>query len=105
MDYLVSNFDLEKILGKKCWIQYQALAKIQIIEQLLPKQKDLKSILIKEDKGMAHWVAITRNEYEYEFFNSYGQDTGKTMSYVNNPSHLNENSNKLIELLKNKKYN
>ena len=75
MKECISDDDLRYYFGNevdKYIIKYSDLQNYHLIEQLLPKKKDFKIILLEDKFNSGHWVLLMRKRKNIEFFNSYG---------------------------------
>ena len=53
-------------------MKYSELKKFNSIDDILPNDKDYAFLLYEDSPNKGHWVCISRNNGEYEFFDSYG---------------------------------
>ena len=53
-------------------IKYSELANYNSIQQILPKPKSWKIILIENEHNSGHWTLLLRYNNTIEWFNSYG---------------------------------
>jgi hypothetical protein len=103
--YITDN-DIERFFGKeasKYILLYSDLSRYKSINQLLPKKKDFKIILIEEKQLQGHWIAILRYDQTIEVFNSYGTKPSSELNLLSKHQKeaLNENV-KWLNLLLNK---
>jgi hypothetical protein len=103
--YITDN-DIERFFGKeasKYILLYSDLSRYKSINQLLPKKKDFKIILIEEKQLQGHWIAILRYDQIIEVFNSYGTKPSSELNLLSKHQKeaLNENV-KWLNLLLNK---
>lgn len=100
----MSDSDLEKYLGVKAEdiIKYSELKEYATIDDLLPKDKTFRIILLEETYNSGHWIALMRYGHTIEFFNSYGTPPDKDWRFVNRMVRvvLGENTNELTRLMK-----
>lgn len=81
----LSDDDLKYYLGtdiKKQIITFSDLDNYESIDDLLPKDRSYKIILIEEEKNRGHWVAIMRYDKVIEYFNSYGTKPTNDLNFV-----------------------
>lgn len=81
----LSDDDLKYYLGadvKKQIITFSDLDNYNTIENLLPKNRSYKIILIEEEKNRGHWVSIMRYDNTIEYFNSYGTKPTNDLNFV-----------------------
>tara|TARA_R110002153_G_scaffold97971_1_gene232921 strand:- start:9152 stop:9667 length:516 start_codon:yes stop_codon:yes gene_type:complete len=92
MDKFLTNYDFNTYIKKADdnVIKYGDLSNYDTIEDLLPKKKDYKIMLIETQPSVGHWVAILRDGDHYEYFDSYG---------VNPTSHLKSISSYMKSML------
>lgn len=53
-------------------MKYSELKKFNSIDDILPNDKDFAFLLYEDSPNKGHWVCISRNNGQYEFFDSYG---------------------------------
>jgi len=111
LNFSLSDDDLKKYLGENVEeniIKYSDLINYNNIEELLPKNRTYKIILIETEYNKGHWVCILRyKDYEnnnidtIDFFNSYGNKPTSQLSYIKSCVNflLGQNSNFLKNLL------
>ena len=82
MDDFITDKDINAYFGQKDKhkiIFWSDLKYKDNIQQLLPKNKDYRIILIGVDsKYNGHWVLITRDNKTITYFNSYGGRIGSS---------------------------
>ena len=81
----MSDGELEKYTGVKAEqiIKYSELKDYKTIDDLLPKDKSFRIILLEETYNSGHWIAIMRYGSTVEFFNSYGTGPDKDWKFIN----------------------
>jgi len=75
--------DIRQYLPNAKIMRYSALAKLNDIEQLLPKDKSYVVLLYENTPGSGHWVALMRYGKTIEFFCSYGSKIDAPLSWQN----------------------
>jgi hypothetical protein len=100
----ITDGDLTRYFGKKDYkniIKYSDLEKYGSIQQLLPKNKSWKIILIESTYNSGHWCVILRYNNNIEWFNSYGSFPSKELDFIGHlqNSFLNQNIKHLNILL------
>ena len=88
----LTNFDLERYIGKNKIVKFSDIDEMQNIDQLLPNPKDFRIILFQTTSDSSgHWICICRDDAkkEYVFFDSYGNKLG-THTQRFNTSHQNK---------------
>jgi hypothetical protein len=81
----LSDDDLKYYLGadiNKQIITFSDLDNYLSIDDLLPKDRSYKIILIEEEKNRGHWVAIMKYNNTVEYFNSYGTKPTNDLNFV-----------------------
>lgn len=81
----LTDTDLTDILGKSARrdiVKYSELNYYTSLEQLLPKKKCYKIILIEDSFNSGHWVVITRLNNMISYFNSYGGFPSIELDYM-----------------------
>jgi hypothetical protein len=53
-------------------LKYSELADYNTIDELLPKERDFRIILIEDSENTGHWCCILKYEKTIEWFNPYG---------------------------------
>ena len=84
----ITDSDLTRYFGKRDFkniIKYSDLADYHSIQQLLPRNKSWKIILIENTYNSGHWVLLLRYGKILEFFNSYGTFPSQELDFI---SHL-----------------
>ena len=82
MKEYTSDSQLRELFGagfSKDIIKYSDIEKYKTIDQLLPKKKDFKIILLESSYNSGHWVALLKYGDTIEFFNSYGLKVGSQL--------------------------
>lgn len=70
--------------------KYSQLKEFNSVDEILPNDKDFAFLLYEDSPNKGHWVCISKNNGEYEFFDSYG-------GYPDSPlGWNNHNTNKLL---------
>ena len=103
----LSDSDIKHILGSDCKIiKYSELSKYNSLEELVPKLIDYVVILYEEQENTGHWVGLMKYNNLYEFFDPYGLQPDKELSWINLKTRrmLNEITPYLTNLLKNERY-
>jgi hypothetical protein len=83
----ITDADLERYFPetnhyKNNVIKYSELSKFKSLEELLPKDKSYKIILIEQDYNNGHWVCLIRNGDNIEEFDSYGGYIDDELKFV-----------------------
>ena len=71
----ISDLDIERYFSRsvqKDIIKYSDLKNYSSIDQLLPKNKSFKFMLLESKHNSGHWLGLLRYNKTIEFFNSYG---------------------------------
>jgi hypothetical protein len=85
----ITDTDLSKYdISKENIIEYNQLADYNTIEQLLPRNKSYKIILIEEKDNSGHWVCVLRYKKTIEFFNSYANFPSLELSMISPEKNL-----------------
>ena len=87
----VSDGDIQKYFDfnvSKDIIKYSELHKYKSIEQLLPKNKSFKIILLESEPSKGHWLVLLRYNKTIEFFDSYGSNMDTELKYI--PAEMNK---------------
>jgi len=84
----ITDLDLERYFPetnhyKNNVIKYSELANYNSIEELLPKDRSYKIILIEENYNSGHWTCILRYGDTIEWFDSYGIDVDCELKFIN----------------------
>lgn len=87
VDYMVSSDDFRDIFGDELkMVKFQELGNYSDIKQLLPKKKDFCILFYQDDKqggtNIGHWCSIYRDGDSYQFFDPYGLQQSKELSYI-----------------------
>lgn len=83
--------DIKKYLPDARVMKYSALKNIKSIEELLPNEIDYVILLYEDSPNKGHWVTVLRYGDTIEFFDSYGGEPDKPLSW--NDEYTNENLN------------
>ena len=80
----ITDGDIKRYFGdgaESKILKYRDLADYPTIDDLLPKERDFRIILIEDSHNSGHWCAILKYDKTIEWFNSYGvrPDTQKNM--------------------------
>ena len=70
----ITDGDLTRYFGKRDFkniIKYSELANYSSIQQLLPRNKSWKIILIENEHNSGHWTLLLRYNNTIEWFNSH----------------------------------
>jgi hypothetical protein len=79
----ITDADLEQYdIKKENIIEYNELADYNTIEELLPKTKTYRIILIEDKPNSGHWCVVLRYKKTIEFFNSYGNFPSFELSLI-----------------------
>lgn len=84
----ITDSDLTRYFGKRDFkniIKYSDLADYHSIQQLLPRNKSWKIILIENQLNSGHWALLLRYGNTIEWFNSYGTFPSLELDFI---SHL-----------------
>jgi hypothetical protein len=102
----ITDLDLERYFPetnhyKNNVIKYSELANYKSIEELLPKDRSYKIILIEENYNSGHWTALLRYGDTIEWFDSYGLAPDGELKFINAVKKrlLGEGRKTLTELL------
>ena len=71
----LTDGDLKRYFGEGAEskiLKYSELANYQTIDDLLPKPRDFRIILVEHQNNQGHWVCILKYDKTVEYFNSYG---------------------------------
>ena len=84
MATLITGTDFNKYLdnGEQHIIKYGDLANYRNIEELLPKERDYKIILIETSYNSGHWCCLIRNKNILEWFDPYGLGVDSELRFV-----------------------
>jgi len=101
----LTDSDLTDILGSSTRnniVKYSELNQYNSLDELLPKKKSYKIILIEDSFNSGHWVVITRLNNVITYFNSYGNFPSEELNYIskgknNQLGQSNKILNKLLE--------
>jgi hypothetical protein len=63
-------------------IPYSNLRNYDTIDELLPKDKDFKILLLEEEKYRGHWVTLLRDNNIICYFNPYGNKPDRDMDCI-----------------------
>jgi hypothetical protein len=83
--------DIKRYLPEAKVMRYSSLRNIRDIKQLLPNEIDYAILLYEDSPNKGHWVAVMRYGDTIEFFDSYGGEPDKPLSWNN--SHINQKLN------------
>ena len=81
----ITDNDLTQYFGKRDFkniIKYSDLANYNSIQQLLPKNKSWKIILIENEHNSGHWTLLLRYNNTIEWFNSYGTFPSAELDFI-----------------------
>ena len=81
----ITDSDLTRYFGKKDFkniIKYSELANYNSIQQILPRNKSWKIILIENEYNSGHWTLLLRYNNTIEWFNSYGTFPSAELDYI-----------------------
>jgi hypothetical protein len=100
----ITDTDLTRYFGKKDFknvIKYSELANYNSIQQLLPRNKSWKIILIENKFNSGHWTLLLRDKDTIEWYNSYGSFPSKELDFIHHlqNSFLNQDVKHLNILL------
>jgi len=84
----ITDLDLERYFPetnhyKNNVIKYSELANFKSIEDILPKDKTYKIILIEENYNSGHWTCLLRYGDTIEWFDSYGLAPDGELKFIN----------------------
>jgi hypothetical protein len=81
----ITDTDLLRYFGQKDFkniIKYSDLANYNSIQQLLPRNKSWKIILIENQVNSGHWTLLLRYKNTIEYFNSYGTFPSQELDFI-----------------------
>ena len=81
----ITDSDLTRYFGKRDFkniLKYSDLANYNSIQQLLPRNKSWKIILIEHEYNSGHWTLLLRYNNTIEWFNSYGSFPSEELDYI-----------------------
>lgn len=97
----ITDGDICRYFGKKDFkniLKYSELSNYNSIQQLLPRNKSWKIILIENEYNSGHWTLIMHyNNNTIEWFNSYGTFPSEELDYISN--NQNEQLNQDVKYL------
>jgi len=83
LSYCFSNTDIKRYLGEDTKIiEYQELRNYENIDAVLPEERDFVVILIETKQNSGHWTALLKYDGLLEWFDSYGMDVDKELSFI-----------------------
>jgi len=91
LNYFMSNFDFDNFLtkGSTKVVKYGELDdNYTTFEELLPYKKDYAILLIESEINSGHWVCVLRNDDTFEYFDPYGVDHKKALTFTS--EYMNE---------------
>ena len=104
IQHSMSFNDLGDVLGqhfKDDIILYSILDNYNSIEELLPRNKSFKILLIRDSEYSGHYVTIMRYKKTIEFYDSYGTYPSKQLDYTKRVNQgLGQSKDELLDLLK-----
>jgi hypothetical protein len=83
----ITDDDLVRYFGQKDFkniIKYSELGNYNSIQQLLPRNKSWKIILIENQVNSGHWTLLLRYKNTIEYFNSYGTFPSRELDFISN---------------------
>lgn len=95
--------DLVKILGyqfRDDMILYSNLDQYKSIEQLLPRNKTFKIILIRDEPYSGHFVVILRYKKTIEWWDSYGFKPDDQLDYMMVNNRLDQTKSELYDIFR-----
>jgi hypothetical protein len=106
----MTNFDLERYIGKNKIVKYSNLDELYTnIYELLPLPIDFRIILFETTRDSGHWVSVIRNDKKKEmiYLDSYGSPLGTLYRNVSKNSNitLGNQPNAILDLLKTRRKN
>ena len=86
---MVSSDDFKRILGNDIKIiNFSELSNYSNIRQILPNSKDFAILFYQDDHSngskIGHWTVILRYGNTFQFFDPYGINNSKELSYISN---------------------
>ncbi len=81
----ITDSDLTRYFGKRDFkniLKYSDLANYHSIQQLLPRNKSWKIILIENQLNSGHWALLLRYGNTIEWFNSYGTFPSLELDFI-----------------------
>jgi hypothetical protein len=104
LERMFSDKDFERYFGGGKVIKYSELDNYATINDLLPKDKDFRIILVESQYNQGHWVAVLKYGNIIEWFNSYGTKPEYDFKFIPTfTKHLlGQGGNLLTKLLKTK---
>ena len=81
----ITDSDLTRYFGKRDFkniLKYSELANYNSIQQLLPRNKSWKIILIENEYNSGHWTLLLHYNNTIEWFNSYGTFPSAELDFI-----------------------
>jgi hypothetical protein len=81
----ITDSDLTRYFGKRDFkniLKYSDLKNYKTLQQLLPRNKSWKVILIESTYNQGHWTLLMRYNDTLEWFNSYGTFPSLELDYI-----------------------
>ena len=81
----ITDSDLTRYFGKRDFkniLKYSELINYNSIQQLLPRKKSWKIILIEDEYNSGHWTLLLRYNNTIEWFNSYGTFPSAELDFI-----------------------
>ena len=81
----ITDGDLTRYFGKRDFkniLKYSDLANYNSMQQLLPRNKSWKIILIENEHNSGHWTLLLRYNNTIEWFNSYGTFPSAELDFI-----------------------
>jgi hypothetical protein len=88
INYFISNTDINKYFPEAKIIKFSNLDQFPTIYDLLPKSLDFVFILVEEQENVGHWQVLVRNDHEFNFFDSYGDEPTTILNFI--PKYMNK---------------
>jgi len=87
-DTAMGNEDISRYFPNARYIKYSELKNYRSIEQLLPENGSFVFLLYERSPNTGHWVLLTRYDDKIEYFDSYGEEISKPLTW--NPPAVNK---------------
>ena len=88
INYFISNTDINKYFPEAKIVKFSNLDQFPTIYDLLPRTLDFVFILVEEQENSGHWQVLLRNDNEFNFFDSYGDEPTTILNFI--PKYMNK---------------